>query len=199
MDKLKLIIISDGTGETASSMARAVMKQFEDKDVYFISLLNIYIPQYINGKLYYDKPKKIQFNIKDATSESMLKDNLGTNYNLYLENIDKFKENSSIDESYYKTMIEETKLYTLNDKILTQKEFTKNGNISKFIDWFADNKEMFYHRFNINYYDTICVIGHSKIMRKFIYNINKIRHDYLSNQNIWSFLYKDIRIYELKD
>ena len=35
----------------------------------------------------------------------------------------------------------------------------------------------------------LCVIGHSKIMRKFIYNINEIRHDYLSNQNIWSFKY----------
>ena len=53
-------------------------------------------------------------------------------------------------------MIEQTKLNTLNDKIMTQEEFTKNGNISKFIDWFADNKEMFYNQFNINNDDTMC-------------------------------------------
>ncbi|MBT3583493.1 MAG: kinase/pyrophosphorylase [Halobacteriovoraceae bacterium] len=33
--RLKIIIISDGTGETATALCRAVMTQFNDKDVYF--------------------------------------------------------------------------------------------------------------------------------------------------------------------
>ncbi|MCY4644933.1 MAG: kinase/pyrophosphorylase [Bacteriovoracales bacterium] len=33
--RLKLIIISDGTGETATGTARAAMKQFQDYDIYF--------------------------------------------------------------------------------------------------------------------------------------------------------------------
>ena len=49
MDKLKLIIISDGTGETASSMARAVMKQFEDKDVYFTRFKNVRSKEHIEA------------------------------------------------------------------------------------------------------------------------------------------------------
>lgn len=39
--KLKLIIISDGTGETASAMARAAMTQFPGKDVYFTRYKNV--------------------------------------------------------------------------------------------------------------------------------------------------------------
>lgn len=39
--KLKLIIISDGTGETASAMARAAMAQFGGKDVYFTRYKNV--------------------------------------------------------------------------------------------------------------------------------------------------------------
>lgn len=33
--RMKIIIISDGTGETATAISRAVMTQFKDKDVYF--------------------------------------------------------------------------------------------------------------------------------------------------------------------
>lgn len=33
--RLKIIIISDGTGETATAISRAVMTQFKDRDVYF--------------------------------------------------------------------------------------------------------------------------------------------------------------------
>lgn len=39
--KLKLIIISDGTGETASAMARAAMVQFKDQEVYFTRYKNV--------------------------------------------------------------------------------------------------------------------------------------------------------------
>jgi len=40
-NKLKIIIISDGTGETATALSRAAMKQFPDKDVYFTRYKNI--------------------------------------------------------------------------------------------------------------------------------------------------------------
>lgn len=39
--KLKCIIISDGTGETASAMSRAAMAQFGDKDVFFTRYKNV--------------------------------------------------------------------------------------------------------------------------------------------------------------
>ncbi|HAZ12066.1 MAG: hypothetical protein A2X86_06560 [Bdellovibrionales bacterium GWA2_49_15] len=39
--KLKIIIISDGTGETATALSRAAMKQFSDKDVYFTRYKNV--------------------------------------------------------------------------------------------------------------------------------------------------------------
>ncbi len=39
--RLKIIIISDGTGETATSLARAAMAQFNDKDIYFTRYKNI--------------------------------------------------------------------------------------------------------------------------------------------------------------
>lgn len=39
--KLKLIVISDGTGVTASSMARATMAQFPDNDIYFTRYKNV--------------------------------------------------------------------------------------------------------------------------------------------------------------
>ena len=39
--KLKLIIISDGTGETASSMAKAAIAQFKNTDVYFTRYKNV--------------------------------------------------------------------------------------------------------------------------------------------------------------
>jgi len=39
--KLKIIIISDGTGETATAVSRAAMAQFPDKDVFFTRYKNI--------------------------------------------------------------------------------------------------------------------------------------------------------------
>lgn len=39
--RLKLVIISDGTGETATAMARATMKQFPDHDIYFTRYKNV--------------------------------------------------------------------------------------------------------------------------------------------------------------
>ncbi|MCP4912593.1 MAG: kinase/pyrophosphorylase [Oligoflexia bacterium] len=44
MDKtkrVKIIIISDGTGETATGVSRAVMTQFQDRDVYFTRYKNV--------------------------------------------------------------------------------------------------------------------------------------------------------------
>jgi len=38
---LKVIIISDGTGETATALARATITQFKDKDVYFTRYKNV--------------------------------------------------------------------------------------------------------------------------------------------------------------
>ena len=46
--KLKLIVISDGTGETASSMARAAMAQFPGHDVYFTRYKNVRTKEQIN-------------------------------------------------------------------------------------------------------------------------------------------------------
>jgi len=40
-NKMKIIIISDGTGETASHITRAVMTQFPNKDVYFTRYKNV--------------------------------------------------------------------------------------------------------------------------------------------------------------
>ena len=39
--RLKLMIISDGTGETATTMARVTMKQFQQHDIYFTRYKNI--------------------------------------------------------------------------------------------------------------------------------------------------------------
>jgi [pyruvate, water dikinase]-phosphate phosphotransferase / [pyruvate, water dikinase] kinase len=39
--KLKIIIISDGTGETATAICRATMAQFKDRDVYFTRYKNV--------------------------------------------------------------------------------------------------------------------------------------------------------------
>lgn len=40
-DKLKVIVISDGTGETATAITRAAMTQFADKDVFFTRYKNV--------------------------------------------------------------------------------------------------------------------------------------------------------------
>ena len=39
--KLKIIVISDGTGETAKGISRAIMTQFPEKDVYFTRFKNV--------------------------------------------------------------------------------------------------------------------------------------------------------------
>ena len=39
--KLKIVVISDGTGETASGMVRAAMAQFSAHDVYFTRYKNV--------------------------------------------------------------------------------------------------------------------------------------------------------------
>jgi [pyruvate, water dikinase]-phosphate phosphotransferase / [pyruvate, water dikinase] kinase len=39
--RMKLVIVSDGTGETATGLARAAMTQFKDKDVYFTRYKNV--------------------------------------------------------------------------------------------------------------------------------------------------------------
>lgn len=41
VNKLKIVIISDGTGETATAVARSAMTQFNDKDVYFTRYKNV--------------------------------------------------------------------------------------------------------------------------------------------------------------
>ena len=48
-NNLKLIIISDGTGETAAGLARAAMAQFKDKDVYFTRFKNVRTKEQIDG------------------------------------------------------------------------------------------------------------------------------------------------------
>lgn len=40
-DRLKVIVISDGTGETASAITRAAMAQFPDKEIFFTRYKNI--------------------------------------------------------------------------------------------------------------------------------------------------------------
>lgn len=47
--KIKLIVISDGTGETATSMARAAMKQFAGKDIYFTRYKNVRTIEHIDA------------------------------------------------------------------------------------------------------------------------------------------------------
>ena len=39
--RLKLIVLSDGTGETATTMARVTMKQFQQHDIYFTRYKNV--------------------------------------------------------------------------------------------------------------------------------------------------------------
>lgn len=47
--RLKIIIISDGTGETATSVTRAAMAQFEDRDVYFTRYKNVRTKEQIDA------------------------------------------------------------------------------------------------------------------------------------------------------
>ena len=39
--KMKIIVISDGTGETATGLSRAIMTQFKDREVYFTRYKNV--------------------------------------------------------------------------------------------------------------------------------------------------------------
>lgn len=50
-ERMKIIIISDGTGETATAIARAVLTQFEDKDVYFTRYKNVRSTEQIDAIL----------------------------------------------------------------------------------------------------------------------------------------------------
>lgn len=47
--KLKIIIISDGTGETATAISRAVMAQFKDREVFFTRYKNIRTTEQIDA------------------------------------------------------------------------------------------------------------------------------------------------------
>jgi len=49
--KLKIVIISDGTGETATAISRATMAQFKGKDVYFTRYKNIRSTEQIDSIL----------------------------------------------------------------------------------------------------------------------------------------------------
>lgn len=48
-EKLKVIIISDGTGETATGVCRAVMTQFKDREVYFTRYKNVRTKEQIDA------------------------------------------------------------------------------------------------------------------------------------------------------
>lgn len=47
--RLKIIIISDGTGETATAISRAVMAQFKDREVFFTRYKNIRTTEQIDA------------------------------------------------------------------------------------------------------------------------------------------------------
>ena len=47
--RMKIIIISDGTGETASAISKAVMAQFKDKNVYFTRYKNVRTKEQIDA------------------------------------------------------------------------------------------------------------------------------------------------------
>ena len=48
-DKLKVVVISDGTGETASAITRAAMAQFQDKEIFFTRYKNIRTKEQIDA------------------------------------------------------------------------------------------------------------------------------------------------------
>jgi len=48
-DRLKVIVISDGTGETASAITRAAMTQFQEKEIFFTRYKNIRTREQINA------------------------------------------------------------------------------------------------------------------------------------------------------
>lgn len=49
LQKLKVIIISDGTGETATAISRAVMAQFKGREVFFTRYKNVRSPEQIDA------------------------------------------------------------------------------------------------------------------------------------------------------
>lgn len=48
-DKLKVVVISDGTGETASAITRAAMTQFQEKEIFFTRYKNIRTKEQIDA------------------------------------------------------------------------------------------------------------------------------------------------------
>jgi len=48
-DRLKVIVISDGTGETASAITRAAMSQFQEKEIFFTRYKNIRTKEQIDA------------------------------------------------------------------------------------------------------------------------------------------------------
>jgi regulator of PEP synthase PpsR (kinase-PPPase family) len=48
-DRLKVIVISDGTGETASAITRAAMTQFQEKEIFFTRYKNIRTKEQIDA------------------------------------------------------------------------------------------------------------------------------------------------------
>jgi [pyruvate, water dikinase]-phosphate phosphotransferase / [pyruvate, water dikinase] kinase len=48
-DRLKVIVISDGTGETASAITRAAMTQFQERDIFFTRYKNVRTKEQIDA------------------------------------------------------------------------------------------------------------------------------------------------------
>jgi len=48
-DRLKVVVISDGTGETASAITRAAMTQFQEKEIFFTRYKNIRTKEQIDA------------------------------------------------------------------------------------------------------------------------------------------------------
>ena len=46
---LKVIVISDGTGETATSMTRAAITQFQDKEIFFTRYKNVRTKEHLDA------------------------------------------------------------------------------------------------------------------------------------------------------
>ncbi len=49
LQKMKVIIISDGTGETATAICRAVVTQFKDREVFFTRYKNVRTPEQLDA------------------------------------------------------------------------------------------------------------------------------------------------------
>ncbi len=49
LQKMKVIVISDGTGETATAICRAVVTQFKDREVFFTRYKNVRTPEQLDA------------------------------------------------------------------------------------------------------------------------------------------------------